>query len=45
MQNAKEAKKAAILLTEEAKNNALETMAKALLDDTDEILLANAIQL
>ena len=42
MQNAKKAKKAAILLSEEAKNNALEAMAKALLDDTDEILLANA---
>ena len=42
MQNAKEAKKVAILLTEEAKNYALEAMAKALLEDTDEILLANA---
>lgn len=41
MKNAKEAKKAAILLNEKIKNNALEEMAKALVENTDMILSAN----
>ncbi len=41
MQNAREAKKAAVLLTEEKKNQALTAMASALVLDTDIILSAN----
>ncbi|MBR3994295.1 MAG: glutamate-5-semialdehyde dehydrogenase [Clostridia bacterium] len=43
MQNAKLAKKAAVLLTEENKNKALEAMSEALISDTDKILSANKI--
>ena len=42
MQNAKAAKKAAVLLTEEKKNQALTAMASALVLDTQEILAENA---
>ena len=42
MQNAKQAKKAAVLLTEEKKNQALTAMASALVLDTDVILSENA---
>ncbi len=41
MQNAKEAKKAAVLLTEEKKNQALTAMATALVLDTETILSEN----
>jgi len=41
MQNAKEAKKSAILLTEEKKNQALTAMASALVLDTETILSEN----
>ena len=41
MQNAREAKKAAVLLTEEKKNQALTAMASALVLDTDIILSEN----
>ena len=42
MQNAKAAKKAAVLLTDEKKNQALTAMASALVLDTQEILAENA---
>ena len=41
MQNAKEAKKTAVLLTEEKKNAALTAMASALVLDTEIILAEN----
>lgn len=43
MQKAKLAKKAAVLMTEETKNKALEAMSEALISDTDKILSANKI--
>ena len=45
MKNAKEAKKAALTLSSEMKNEALRAMSEALLADVDLILLANRIDI